>query len=281
MNRRTVLLISGAVIGVGLILVLGAFVMTGFQPQKLSTAEAVSETHEIEEPFTGLDIRTFSSDVRFAIADDGKTRVESTHDAQVRESTGVTDGILNVWQESTGSGVHFGIYYTVDDHITVYLPQSEYETLFVETTSGDINVSAPFAFERIKIDTGSGEVKCFAQCRENLSIETTSGDIDAGSVTAHDVNLTSTSGEVELEDLIATGTLTVRTTSGDIEFDRCDAGTIDIDTTSGEVEGTLRSGKTFDISTMSGEVEVPANTPGAGLCRIGTTSGDVKLRVAG
>lgn len=241
MNRRNILLISGAVIGVGALLIIAAFAMTGFRPKELSTTETVEESRTFEEAISGIDIQTVASDVRFERSNDGKTRVESRHDAQIEETVEVKSGVLTVRQKQARKGINIGIdLSSEDDRLTVYLPQSAYQTLGVETVSGEITL---------------GELQV-----ERASLNTVSG-------------------EIELQNLLVSGKMTLNTVSGDIELDRCDADKIEIGTVSGEVEGTLLSGKTFDVGTTSGEISVPASTPGAGLCEIGTVSGDVSLRV--
>lgn len=319
MNRRTLWMISGAAVGAGLLLILAAFVTTGFRPEKFNTAEAVSETYEIAEPFTGLDIRVASSDVRFALSDDGSTRVESRHDTRMDETVEVRDGTLTIAQRDTSKWyMHIGFFYYGDESVTVYLAESELESLSVTTASGDIDVPEKLAFDRVKIDVTSGDVRFLAQCGEELTIGTVSGDIDAGGSTtlnvsasstsgeitlanltvadtlaiatvsgdvelkasgANDARLKTTSGEIELTDARITGKLSIHTVSGDVEFDRADAGELEIQTTSGEVEGTLLTGKTFDVHTTSGSVRVPESESGAGLCSVHTTSGDVSLRL--
>ena len=64
-----------------------------------------------------------------------------------------------------------------------------------------------------------------------------------------------------------------------MELKQFDAENIHITTTSGDVEGTLSSGKKFSVTTNSGEIDIPADTPGAGLCTVNTTSGDIEIEI--
>lgn len=244
MKRRNILLIAGAAVGVGALLIVAAFAMTGFDPQKLQTTnvETVSEDHAFPETISGVDIQTVSSDVRFAASSDGTARVESRHSAQITETVEVKNGILTVRQKQAKQGPKIGIDLSAeDDCLTVYLPGSELDS---------------------------------------LSVQTVSGDMELGGLSAKGASLESVSGELELKELIVSGKLTVGTVSGDVDLDRCDAGEIDIVTVSGEVEGTLLSPKQFDVHTISGKLDVPASESGAARCTISTTSGDVELKLA-
>lgn len=242
MKRRNILLFAGAAVGVGALLIIAAFAMGGYDPKNLSTTETVEESHAFEEAVSSIDIQVVASDVRFERASDGKVRVESRRDAQIEETVGVKNGTLTVRQKQVKKGVNIGIDLSrEDDRLTIYLPQSEYDELTVQTVSGDVKLDG---------------------------------------LTAKDASLESVSGELELKGLIAADKLTVNTVSGDVELDRCDAGAISIETVSGEVEGTLLTPKAFDVHTISGEIELPASEDGAPRCEIGTTSGDVELEIA-
>ena len=265
MNRRSVLLIAGAVIGIGAILILGAFIMSGFRVfsaiPKNSTAEQVEESYTFEKTIKSIDIEVIASDLRFERSGDGKTHVESRHDAQIKETVEVKNGTLTVRQEQAKKGFGIGLDLSfANDSLTIYLPGEDYDELCVATVSGKATMSGLHA--------------------ETAQFETISGDIVLGEVRVDkDMEISAVSGDAELSGLRVGKELKIDTTSGDVSLVRCDAGEMEINTISGEVEGTLCSGKTFEIDTVSGEVNVPQNTAGAPLCKIDTTSGDVTLRI--
>jgi DUF4097 and DUF4098 domain-containing protein YvlB len=282
MNRRNVLLIAGAAVGIGLLLIFTAGAKTGFRPFWESTRAAETENHEFRETLTGADIKTFSSDVRFVVSDDGVTRVESVHGDDVKESVEVENGVLTVRQEAVKkAGIRFfGFGDTVDSRLTVSLPRGAFESLKLETASGDVSIPADYSFQSAAVATASGSVSFAAQCGK-LAVGTASGDVRLREVRADDATVATASGEVELKDTRIAGKLAVATVSGDVEFEHSDAQELELETVSGEVEGTLLTGKSFDVRTSSGKIEVPASTAGAGRCAIKTVSGDVKLRVDG
>ena len=319
-KKKTALRCAGIAVAVGALLVLAAFVMTRGDLTRLSTAETETNTYEITEPFTGVDIRVPSADVRFAASADGKPRVESTHSTRLREIVRVADGVLNVVQVDAGRWYeHIGFFFGADESVTVYLPADALDSLVIQTASGDIAVGVPFAFERVKLQTASGEVDFSAQAHENLEIETVSGDITAAGTTILNAAISATSGEVQLADLSVADTLSVKTVSGDIELEAVTAGAADLETTSGEVEltdtrvadclvintvsgnvelensegetmyihttsgdvtGTLPRAKDFELKSTSGREWCSASSSDGGLCEVTTMSGDIVLYVA-
>jgi DUF4097 and DUF4098 domain-containing protein YvlB len=84
---------------------------------------------------------------------------------------------------------------------------------------------------------------------------------------------------VELENLLAEEKLSVRRSTGDVEFDGVDAPEITIETSTGDIEGTLCSGKHFIADSDTGDVRVPKDSEG-GTCRLNTSTGDIRVRVA-
>lgn len=318
-KKKTALRCAGLAIVVGALLVLAAFVMTRGDLARLSTAETETNTYEITEPFTGVDIRVPSADVRFAASEDGKTRVESTHSTRLREIVKVADGVLNVVQVDAGRWYeHIGFFFGADESVTVYLPADALDSLVIQTASGEVNVPEGLSFLRAEVRTTSGDIRFFAACEhltlgstsgeitadgmeaERIGIATTSGDIllrsvivrdelDAQSVsgeltleavTAGKAYLETTSGEVELSGTAVRSELFIDTVSGDVELDRSEGNAMYIHTTSGDVTGTLPRAKDFQLHSTSGRGWCSAYDSAGGVCEVTTMSGDIVLYVA-
>jgi hypothetical protein len=72
----------------------------------------------------------------------------------------------------------------------------------------------------------------------------------------------------------------IKSSTGDVKLTDCDASNlIDIETSTGDVNAVLLSGKTFETKTSTGINDVPPSTEGAPLCRIKTSTGDIKVTV--
>ncbi len=284
MNMRNTLLGACAAAGVGIVLfAAGVHMMgTGFAkagfwrliPNSISAVPSVEQSYTLTDPFSDIKARTLSGDVRFLRSEDGISHVESRHSENIIETVQVENGVLTIRHEQKNGSV-FG---AVQDSVTVYLAADAYDTLSVETASGDVDVPAQFTFSSAAFTTASGKVEFAAQCAE-LAVAAVSGDAKVSGVHAQRATLSSVSGKIELEGLTADGDIALNTISGDIELDRCDAKQLKIGTTSGEVEGTLLSPKAFSTRTTSGKIDVPASVPGAGACEIQTVSGDIEVRV--
>lgn len=130
------------------------------------------------------------------------------------------------------------------------------------------------------VEVGSGDVEMQdLETTKEVTVKTKSGDIAIENSKAGSVCLTAGSGDIEIEELIAKEDMTLKTSSGDIEFKYMDAKTMDIRAGSGDVTGTVLSVKHFIADAASGDIDIPDSDSHAGVCKVETGSGDIKIRV--
>lgn len=255
MWERRVIRMAGALLGIGLLIVAGAFAVSGFNPLELSRRVSGYEerTKDFVGEFSGVRVQDVDADVRIVPSESGRC---SVHYDETKRSTYhieiVNDELViereRDWRDS------FGIFWSAPK-LTVYLPRAAYEAVNVHTVSGGIQIEGIECAE-LNIDVTSGGIRL-------TDVRVFSGPdfrmLDSGSSNA--------------------GCLSARTVSGGIRLDGVDAERLDLHTVSGGIKGTLRSGKVFEASSVSGRVRVPESTPGAGLCKASTTSGGISITV--
>lgn len=284
---------------------------------KLGTVRYETATHSISEDFADIAIDTDTADIIFALSDDGMCKVICYEQENEKHSVEVRDGTLSIdvvcekeWYEYIG--VNFGT-----PRITVYLPESEYSSLCIKESTGDIKIPAEFEFESIDITASTGDVENYACASGAVTIETDTGDIRVKDISAAELKLSVSTGKVVvdsvtcegnieinvstgdaqltdarckdflsngntgdliLENVIAAGNFSIERSTGDVKFDNCDAGEIFIETDTGDVTGSVLSDKIFITETSTGDVNVPESISG-GRCEITTSTGDIKIDV--
>lgn len=300
-SKKIALIVAAGCILLGALLIVIGRPKGGFRQLEVPEAKFEVKTHTIEEPFTRINIHEIYADVRIRPADDGQCRVVCYDSAELTHAVGVENGTLTIQNTDHRTwDAHIGIFFDKweDVSLTVYLPEQTYESLVLQTTSGEISVPDSFTFAEAELLTTSGDITFSGTASETLLVKSTSGEIELRSVagsamkltttsgdialshlTADELTIQSTSGEIELSAVQVSGEAVLQTTSGDIEFDYADAGSLRIQTVSGDVEGTLLSGKNFVTHTTSGDVRVPPSDSTAGTCKVSTTSGDIRLNV--
>jgi len=272
----------------------------------------VSKVYTAKGSFQNIQIDTGSCDVRF-YKTDGDLTVHCPKTERLEYIVLVEDGVLTIsamdmrqWYDFIGIG--FG-----EMVITVYLPEAQYESLHIQTDTGDIEIPRDFSFDSAELHTSTGDIAFAAAVTEGLITGNTTGDTaiygvsptylecrsstgdmalkdirvsgdihiqrSTGELTAVDVtcqNLTSQSntGNVDFTDVLVAEALQITTTTGEVAVLNCDAATVNINTDTGDVTGHFLSPKWFVTDTSTGDVVVPISREG-GECYITTSTGDI------
>lgn len=297
--KKTAMMAAGACIAAGLLIILAAMIWIRFDVRRLNTVRFETKTYPVPESFRHIDVRDVDCDVRLLLSEDGSCRVVSTESDRIVNRVEVRDDTLTITRNDERRWYErFSIWWGGDLTLTVYLPEQEYQSLFLKTVSGDISVPEQLGFAAAALSSISGDISFLARTDGGLTITSTSGGIRGGNAAGGDVRVTTvsgdvrlsgvtaralrvktTSGEIGLRSVTAEQEADVQSTSGDVELDGFDAPSIRIRTVSGEVEGGLLSPKAFETHTTSGEVRVPPSDPSGGTCSVTTTSGDIVIRI--
>lgn len=299
-SKRTAVIISVCMIIAGLIICFAALCIWNFDFSKLnSLGESEMKVYDIADDFKSIDMRDVECDTVLLPSSDGKCRIECSENKNIVHSVEVSDGVLKIrrndfrrWYE------HIGFMWWNNMSLTVYLPKSEYDTLYLETVSGNITVPENISFGSVEVRSTSGNISFSAVSKNGIWAKTVSGDINikntAGgkaevqstsgniyleNMKVDDIIVKTTSGKAELNSFNADWNTEIYSTSGDVRLKDSDAGTFIIKTVSGSVRGTVKSPKNFKTATTSGRVYVPIPDTSSGLFDVKTTSGDIEISV--
>ncbi|HPE94550.1 MAG TPA: DUF4097 family beta strand repeat-containing protein [Bacillota bacterium] len=311
------LIAATSLVVLGLITFVVAMTVNHWDFKKLSTATFETNTYEVSEGFNNIAMKTKTAEIFFAVSDDGRCRVDCYEAEKEKHSVTVENSTLTIniveerkWYDYIGITIG-------NPKITVYLPETEYTSLFINESTGDIEIPENFKFQNIDIALSTGNVVNYASVLESLKIKTSTGavrvegisantlDISAstGSVTVSDVTcagdvkinvstgktsitdikckniITSGStGCISLKNVIVSGKLSVERSTGSVKFDGSDAAEIRVQTSTGSVMGSLLTEKVFITQTDTGIVDVPKTITG-GKCEITTNTGDIIIKI--
>ena len=319
MNKSNTILLIIAVllILIGSIIFVGALFGSGWDFSNLSQEEYETNTTVIGEKFNSISIDTDTAGIVFAPSIDGACKAECYERDNAKHSVSVHNGVLVIelidereWYDN------IGINYD-SPKITLYLPKTEYTSVTVKCTTGDIEIPSNFRFDDALISVTTGDVSFDASVSGSIKIHGTTGsvrlqDISAGKldvsvstgmVTLTDVNCSENigikvttgkaamtnvacqsffsegnTGSITMKNVIASNKISIERSTGDVRFDKCDAAEISVDTDTGDVRGSLLSDKIFFVETDTGKVRVPRSDTG-GRCEIETDTGDVIIEI--
>lgn len=311
------LMIAALLVVVGCVMF--ALVMSAYQYDfdKLSTETFETNIHEINNEFSNISMHTDTADITFALSNDGKCKVECYEEAKAKHSVAVQDDTLVIkvsdekaWYDYIGINVD-------SPKIKIYLPETEYTSLFIDESTGGIEIPDNFKFESVDISLSTGAVQLSASASNSIRIEASTGSISVenisvgaldfsvstGTITVSGVtcagdanisvstgkthltdvackNLTSSgnTGDIFLNHVIAAEKFSIERSTGDVRFDGSDAAEIFVETDTGDVTGTLLTDKVFMTQTDTGSIDVPKATTG-GKCEIHTDTGDIRISI--
>lgn len=265
-----------------------------------------------------VDVTTAFTDVAVRLAGDGKARLVCHEYEGVSHPVTVDGGRLTVRTEDARPWYRRMIGFRSPE-MTLYLPEKEYGQLQISLSTGDVTLPGEVRFGDVSVTTGTGDVFTDASVAGRMEIAVTTGKITVDGAGADTLTLTATTGDVsvsktavagdvsvtvstgrvacadvtctaftakgstgdlEMTDVVAAGEMCLERSTGDVTLDRCDAAALKIKTSTGDVTGTLRTPKIFYANTSTGRVDVPRSTEG-GLCEVETSTGDIRLSVAG
>lgn len=309
------LIVATALVALGGILFTGAMLANGWDFDKLSAATYTTNTYEVDGDFKNISIDVETTKIEFAPADNGRCKIVCFEDEKARHSASVQNDTLMIDAVNTRKWYEFIFLSLGQQKMTVYLPQNAYDSLFIETDTGDVAIPKDFSFDTLKIDGDTSDVDCFASALHGIEMKLTTGDIrlediateqlklttdtgriqlntadvganirietDTGKVeltdtSCNDLFAESDTGSIALKNVIGSGRFTIESDTGNITFDHCDAAEISVKTDTGNVTGTFLSDKVFLTETATGRISVPKTVTG-GKCELKTSTGDIRI----
>ena len=319
MNQTTKnwLIAGAALVLIGVLVLVGGVAMSHWDFSAFG-AKYETKAVDVDEGFRNLTIRADTEDIAFIPSDNGTCRVVFYERENRRHTASVHDGTLLIegtdtekWHE------HFTLFSTGSPRITVYLPQNDYASLYIEEDTGDIVMPADFRFESAEIAGGTGDVEWYSSsgqvqmelstgeiriedifaeklelsvstgrvevrsvaCAGDVSVNVSTGKTTMSDVTCKRFCSTGSTGDVFLENVIVSEGVTIERSTGDVRFERCDAAELSIQTDTGDVSGSLLSDKVFIARSDTGGIDVPQTITG-GKCEISTDTGDIDIVIS-
>lgn len=312
------IIVAVSLISAGILIFTGVLAIMNWNFSGFFTTKYETNTHEINESFESIEINSLVADISLLPSTDASCRVVCHESPRLYHSVKVVDNTLKIdivnerkWYDH----INFGI--SSNPTLTVYIPEGEYRSLSIESSTGDVGIPAEFSFGDVTVTLSTGDVKCYADVSNSLSITASTGHIDVDSVKTASMTLKTSTGDIRvnsaecsqevsisvttgktyvsgltcgklistgdtgdmiLNNVIAAESLSIERSTGDVTLEACDAAEIFVTTDTGDVTGTLCSEKVFITNTDTGKINVPNSITG-GRCEITTDTGDIIISV--
>ncbi len=249
---------SVCLIIVGAVLCGIALAGVGFDFKNFSTEKFETNTYEFSDKIDSIDVKFDTMDITFAASENGKCYAECYESAKDSFDFKLEDGVLKITCSDSRQWLdHFAII-SESPKITLYLPDESYKSLKLNSSTGDVKMTASKVFDKVDISVSTGDISFSEfECSE-FAVKTDTGDVEL--------------------DGVVSGKMNIKTNTGDVKFSKCDADEIYVKTSTGDVKGSLLSEKEFITKTSTGSVSIPKTSAG-GRCEITTSTGDIKITI--
>ena len=205
----------------------------------------------VTEAFTGIEISADTADITLLPSSDGSCRVVSFDHKRISYITSVTGGVLKI-EKKDERGFLSRIFNFGKQTLAVYLPSAEYESLKINSSTGDISVTDQFSFGDTEINISTGDIELKNLIMKSLSITLSTGDVDISSLScAENLSITVSTGDLKL-DSISCADLTSSGTTGGVRVNALTANNVSIERSTSEVA--------IGSANLSGDVQVKVTT---------------------
>ncbi len=275
-GKKIMLIVAVIMLIVGLVISVVAIALVGFQFTRFNTEDYEEKVYELEENFSSLMVRDPDKDVRILPWNETYAKVicydtkKVTHHVTVEEDTlKVTCNDWRNWFDL------FGVWVNMDIETKIFLPEKEYRSLVVESSSGDLTVKDGLSFESAELRSSSGDIVFGADVTGRLFCKSSSGELTLSGVSFGELEAKSSSGDIKMVSLTgdsvkascSSGDISAEgLTVGDTEF-HCNSGTICL---SDSKTGALR------LSTSSGDIRLSDAVADGEACWE-SASGDIRF----
>ncbi|MBQ1396969.1 MAG: DUF4097 family beta strand repeat protein [Clostridia bacterium] len=315
--KKGFMIAAAVLMGVGLALVWSVLIFSDADFTKFDWEKYQTNTYTAQGDITKIEINLKESDVELIVSDTDRVQAVCLESEKVKHSLSVENGTLRLSEKDERKWYDHITFFSKPLSVTLYLPSDKYDSLKIDTRTGDITVPKDVSVSStdivsdtgdvrlsgsidgvLKIRTTTGDVRLTGvkakridlkattgdilidklECADTVSVNVTIGELKASDMTCGSFDTTGSTGDVKLMDTVALGSFTIKRSTGDVRFDRSDAAEITVKTSTGDVSGTFRTEKIFITKTSTGSVNVP-DTASGGKCRITTSTGDIDIRV--
>ena len=309
----TLLKVALALFIAGAICTVGAFALSGFNIENLSTEDANRVDEVITESVSVIKVNDKNVPVRITYGYDDKLSVSycetNRHEYEIIK-TKLADGTYelnivgkNKEDKSPASWLkNIGVFEMTNKTLRIYLPEdnADIKLIDIETTNGSVNMDEMTVSGAVKIKTSNASANVYGSTLSTLDIATTNGSVSVYDVTAsgavtvsttnasctgrdvlaNSISFSSTSGSITLSDSTVAEDITLTSKNASISVNYTMADTLSLSTTHGRVElYEVTSAKNITAETSNSWITVDDIT--SPNITLKTTNGGVSGEITG
>lgn len=274
MRKTKWLYISGAIIfAIGIIIFILSMAIVGFSFDELGGV--VENNTEISGDFNSIVIDTSTADLKIQISSDGKSSLQTRANDKIIYRPTVENGILTIKGEDNRKWYErmfdFG-----DDDVVLSLSTTQYESLSIKGSTGNIVISEGLAFAKGEIAVSTADVKIESSLG-NLTVSISTGDFSMKNTALESLNIKGTTGDIILKNIDVSKGAAIELTTGDISLENINmGGALGIVGSTSDLEMKNVKAQSLNAKLSTGEMELEGVVID-GEMKLKTSTGDMEL----
>ena len=199
----------------------------------INSTDYTMKTHTINQTFNNISLESVQDNIRLISSDNGYCKVICPENQDIYYSTVVDGDTFKV----IGKSKRLRLIETDfnKNEVTVCLPMDNYTSLNISDLKGDVDIPKNFSFETAQIVGSSGDIRFFANAKNNLSLKTASGDTYVSNIITENIDVESLSGNISLHDIKLKENLKAMTASGNLSSSGVECQNFDAKAISGDI----------------------------------------------
>ena len=128
----------------------------------IQSLEFEVNTYDLTQDFKDISIEVGISNVDFVRSPNKTGKVVFYEAEEINHSVSIEDGTLKIKAKNSCVAYMSASLDTKSPKITLYLPQAEYDSLVVKTSSGNVNIAKGLIFKNIDVSSNTGNINYLA-----------------------------------------------------------------------------------------------------------------------
>lgn len=283
------LIIAGGCVAVGVLLCVLSAALIAWNPDQWNTGDFHTVNHTVTDPYTSIRVEGTDSNIRILPATEGqKYQVVSYESENQPHTVRVENGTLIITQKDERKWQDHIVFFSFSEpKITIYVPETSYDSLYVEGDTGDVETHGALTFGNVNICLSTGDVTLKSGITGTLNVKTSTGDMKIRGINPTSVTLTATTGDIELANAKVEGDVSMTTDTGYQSISelvcrnlRTTCTTGGLSCHSAQVEGAIQfesdTGR-ISFSRVQCESITGETTTGDIICEDGNIDGDLHM----
>ncbi len=212
MKYKKLIITSIILIVVGILVSVITLFANQFNIGKLDDS-IISKTYDINSEFDSIECDLEIGNLNIYLTTDNKNYALCLEKENVTFDVEVVNNVLKIKEN-----YKYEFFSYTEPEVSLYINKPTFNSLNVETDTGDICILDSFNIKNINIDGDTNDVELMGVITNDITINVDTGDTWIDRVIANNITINATTGDIDVSNCIVNNNLDLKVTTGDVEL---------------------------------------------------------------